>query len=265
MFALHVLASGSKGNAAIIEETTSHRGILIDCGICKRDFLARSQEAGFDIQKLDAILITHDHSDHTKGLGVVARALVKNNIRPTVYALPAVHQVSGHIAAIEDLLPIEDFATDQVLTFGDVTVRPFPTSHDAADSCGFRFDGVDGDALGYVTDTGVLSVKAKQHLSGVRLLALESNHDSYMLEHGEYPYHIKVRIASHHGHLSNSQAEEILSELAHPGLEHVVAMHLSENNNMPPYARKGFERALASSSCPANVSVASQHMLVSVR
>lgn len=264
MFALHVLASGSKGNATILEDTVSHRGILVDCGICKRDFLARAQQANFDPQNLDAILITHDHTDHTKGLGVVARALHKSGVHPTVYALPAVRRVSKEIAAIEDILPVEPLQTQQVLTIGTMVIRPFPTSHDAADSCGFRFEASDGDAVGYVTDVGVLSDEAKKLLANVRLLALESNHDPTMLKNGEYPYHVKVRIASDRGHLSNEQAETALAELAHPGLEQVIAMHLSENNNLPPYAREGFERALASVHCPAKVSVASQHMLVSV-
>lgn len=265
MFALHVLASGSKGNATILEDVTSHHGILIDCGICKRDFLARAEEAGFNPANLDAILITHDHSDHTKGLGVVGRALRKLGCQPTVYALPEVRRASKDIATIEELFPFEPLTTQQPLSLGDVTIKPFSTSHDAAASCGFRFESADGDALGYVTDTGVLGEEAERHLSNVRLLALESNHDEYMLQHGEYPYHLKVRIASGRGHLSNAQAEEALAKLAHPGLEQVVAMHLSENNNMPPYARQALERALTSAGSSAKVSVASQYMLVSVQ
>lgn len=265
MFALHVLASGSKGNAAILENTTNHHGILIDCGICKRDFLARCQEAGFNLTNLDAILITHEHSDHTKGLGVVSRALSKTGISPTVYALPAVRGASKDIAALADLFPLENLTLEQPLVTATATLTAFATSHDAAGSCGFRFECADGDTLGYVTDTGVLSENAKRYLSHVRLLALESNHDEYMLQHGEYPYHLKVRIASAQGHLSNTQAETALVELAHPDLEQVVAMHLSENNNMPPYARQALERALTSAGSSAKVSIASQHMLVSVR
>lgn len=265
MLALHVLASGSKGNAAILEDVTTHHGILIDCGICKRDFLARSQEAGFNLANLDAILITHDHSDHTKGLGVVGRALHKIGCQPTVYTLPEVRKASKDIAGIEGLFPFESLAIKQPLFIGNITIRPFSTSHDAVASCGFRFESTDGDTLGYVTDTGILNDEAKQHLSAVRLLALESNHDEHMLQQGEYPYHLKVRIASARGHLSNTQAEVALAELAHPGLEQVVAMHLSENNNMPPYARESLERALATANCPAKVSIASQYMLVSVR
>ena len=94
MLALHVLASGSKGNAAIIENTSTHHGILVDCGICKRDFFARAEKAGFAPENLDAIFITHDHSDHTKGLGVVARGLTKLHIQPPLYALAAVQQAS---------------------------------------------------------------------------------------------------------------------------------------------------------------------------
>lgn len=265
MFALHILASGSKGNACILEDTASHHGILIDCGICKRDFLMRAKEAGFDICNLDAILITHDHSDHTKGLGVVARALSKSGICPTVYALPEVQRVSKEFVAAKELFPCEFLAIGQSLSIGSITVIPFPTSHDAAGSCGFRFESADGDTLGYVTDTGVLGEEAKCLLSQVRLLALEANHDSYMLEHGEYPRQIKIRIASDRGHLSNTQAEEALAGLAHAGLEQVVAMHISDNNNTLPLARQALERALAATGCSAKASAASQHMLVSVR
>ena len=136
-------------------------------------------------------------------------------------------------------------------------MRPFATSHDAAASFGFRFDepvprvGEDGapevaaDALGFVTDTGFMTDEASRALAGVRLLALESNHDDRMLREGPYPYPVKQRIASDRGHLSNEQAARALVDLVHEGLEAVVAMHVSQENNTYRLPRETLERALA--------------------
>ena len=99
--ALHVLASGSRGNAAVVEDTATGKGVLVDCGICKRDFFARCDEAGFDPANLEAVLITHDHTDHTKGLGVVLRGLAKLGIEPSVFADDAVRATSKEIIVLE--------------------------------------------------------------------------------------------------------------------------------------------------------------------
>ena len=118
-------------------------------------------------------------------------------------------------------------------------VRTFPTSHDVADPFGLRFDcgaGEDADSLGFCTDTGMLGDRALELLSGVRILALESNHDAHMLATGPYPGFLKQRVAGDHGHLSNDQAAAALRELVGPDTETVVAMHLSEENNRPSVA-----------------------------
>lgn len=139
-------------------------------------------------------------------------------------------------------------------------VRPFRTSHDAAESFGFRFDeeavepgavaeenaalGGDLDSFGYMTDTGVVTDEAWEALAGVRLLALECNHDTRMLQTGPYPYVIKQRIASNVGHLSNDQSREALARLAHAGLRHAVAMHVSQENNTYRLPRETLAAAL---------------------
>ena len=170
MLRLHILASGSGGNAAIVENAATGEGVLIDCGICKRDFFARAEEAGFDLGRLRAVVITHDHGDHTKGLGVVLRGLAKAGARPAVHASEAVFAASAPLrdAVASVGAAFEPFGGGDVLEAAGLAVRPFRTSHDAADSYGFRFDeaGGDRDSLGYMTDTGIVTDKAWEALSG---------------------------------------------------------------------------------------------------
>ncbi|WP_370689658.1 MBL fold metallo-hydrolase [uncultured Adlercreutzia sp.] len=286
MIKLHVLASGSGGNAAIVENGRTGEGVLIDCGICKRDFFERAGEASFDTAKLRAVLITHDHSDHTKGLGVVLRGLAKAGCFPEVLASRAVYATSRPVREAAESVgaPVAHFAGGDGLSVAGLMVRPFRTSHDAAESFGFRFDeeavepcgaagesAVSGgslDSLGYMTDTGVVTDEAWEALAGVRLLALECNHDARMLQTGPYPYVIKQRIASNVGHLSNDQSREALARLAHDGLRHAVAMHVSQENNTYRLPREVFEAALADDSgirrFATEVSVAYQNRLVSI-
>ncbi|WP_216662544.1 MBL fold metallo-hydrolase [Adlercreutzia sp. ZJ473] len=267
MLLLHVLASGSKGNAAIVEDASTGRGVLVDCGICKRDLFARAAAAGFDLARLDAILITHDHADHVKGLGVATRGLAKARAAavPPVYALGPVRAASAEIAKVEGACDVRDMRCGASFGIGPVGVHPFHTSHDAAASCGFRFEDADGDALGYVTDTGVLTDEVRDALREVRMLALESNHDERMLREGPYPWALKQRVASDRGHLSNAQAADALLSLLSPRLEQVVGMHLSENNNLPSLAARALTGALAQAEHSARVACAAQHLLVSVR
>lgn len=261
MMKLHVLASGSRGNAAIVENGRTGQGVLVDCGICKREFLERTTACGFDLSGLAAVVITHDHGDHVKGLGVVLRGLAKAGVRPAVYASKAVLAASAPLCdAVASVgASCRVFAAGDRLSLAGLVVRPFATSHDAAASFGFRFDEpapsageggalapeIASDALGFVTDTGFLTDGAARALAGVRLLALESNHDERMLREGPYPYPVKQRIASDRGHLSNEQAARALAALAHEGLEAVVAMHVSQENNTYRLPRETLERALA--------------------
>ena len=116
MLKLHILASGSRGNATVVENAATGRGVLIDCGICKRDFFARCDEAGFDPAKLDAVLITHEHGDHTKGIGVTMRGLAKLGRRPAIYAAPATLQASKHLQDIEETCEIHPLAPEALVS-----------------------------------------------------------------------------------------------------------------------------------------------------
>ena len=132
---------------------------------------------------------------------------------------------------------------------------PFPTSHDSAGSTCFRFDAEE-DALGYLTDTGIVTPEAHEALTGVRILAIESNHDKTMLEEGPYPDFLKERILSARGHLSNDQCCEQVTSLLHPDLEHVVAMHVSEKNNTFELPLSELTKTLAACGHRARVHVA---------
>lgn len=262
---LHALASGSKGNASIVENVATGEGVLIDCGICKRDFLSRCDEAGFDLRRLKGVLITHEHTDHTKGLGVVYRALAKLDVHPTIHASDAVRDASRDIGELleQDLCDARVFAAGDELDLAGFAIHAFATSHDAAQSFGFRVE-CGGDAIGYVTDTGVVTPQAHEALGGCRLLAIEANHDRVMLAEGPYPYSLKRRIASEHGHLSNEQAAEELASLLHDGLESVVAMHVSENNNDYELPAVTLQDTIAREGHVAAVHVARQRRLVSI-
>lgn len=293
IFRLHVIASGSKGNASVVEDRRTGAGILVDCGISKKAFLEGCGQTGFDPANLRAVVITHDHPDHTKGLGVVLRGLRKLGVEPAVYVEERARRASSEIRALEGAHDIRTLtvggafevgpAADGVFQVGGaavaargavagdavaagdaavaaegaVTVVPFRTSHDAASSCGFRFEA-GGDALGYITDSGIVPPEAHTCLSGCRILAIESNHDEYMLRTGPYPYLLKRRIASDYGHLSNQQCARELESLLWDGLEQVVAMHISQNNNTYELPVRTMGEVLAGRRHPAHAQCAWQ-------
>ncbi len=310
MLALHVLASGSSGNAAVIENTATGAGVLIDCGICKRDFLNRCDEAGFDPGRIQAMFVTHEHGDHVKGLGVVLRGLAKIGNVPPVFAAGACTANSSALAKVAEAFDVRELAAACTLAggqgianseFEDATphaavapagqgltaraagpgaieaagmrIIPFATSHDAAASFGFRIeDAADGDAVGYLTDSGIVTAQAHEALRDVRILALESNHDPKMLAAGPYPYVIKQRIASNSGHLSNGQAAAelgtLVAESRTAGLrlpQTVVAMHVSQNNNDYGLARRTLEAALGEAGCHAETLCGYQARLTTAR
>lgn len=260
---LHVLASGSRGNAAVVEDAETGAGVLVDCGICKREFFARCDAVGFDPARLSGILVTHDHTDHTKGLGVVLRGLAKQGVEPPVWALGPVRSASAELRALEGASDLRAFALGDALALGGIAVHAFATSHDAAGSCGFRFEAA-GDAVGFMTDTGTVTGAAHEALSHVRLLALESNHDVQMLRDGPYPYPVKRRVASDVGHLSNDQAAAELEALLCDELEQVVSMHLSQNNNLPSLTVKALGAVVSRAAHPAAITPAAQGYAISV-
>ncbi len=218
---LHVLASGSKGNATLVEGPEGF--VLVDCGVSYKALRERAAELGLDLGRVCAVVVTHEHGDHTKGLPVLAK-----HFNGPMYA------TAGTVGARKDLIGLPFTLVDHSceLELAGMRVRAFPTSHDVADPMCFRFE-TDDDAVGYCTDTGVLTPEAAEALFGVRVLALESNHDPKMLATGPYPGYLKERVGREHGHLSNEQAAEALRDLVDEDTETVVAMHLSQENNRP--------------------------------
>lgn len=216
---LHVLGSGSQGNCAVIESTQG--AVLVDCGFSKKETFQRLEALGIARSSIKAILITHEHSDHIKGVGVVSRGLCIPVY--ATYETASYHPLAREVSA----LPIH--VRDRFEVAG-ITITTFPTSHDARQPIGMRFEA-DHDAIGYLTDTGTVSPEAKELLYDTRILALESNHNETMLQKGPYPYRLKQRIASDLGHLSNDQAASVAGELQSRRLETIVGMHLSETNN----------------------------------
>lgn len=259
---IHVLASGSKGNASLVENIATGEGVLIDCGICKRDVLSRSAEAGFDLGKLKAVLITHEHSDHTKGLKVLYRELAKQGLRVPLFVNQATYANSKLIQEAAQLTEVVGLDAEDQLSLAGMEVFAFDTSHDAASSFGFRLWAGE-DALGFMTDTGVVTGAAHEALQGCRVLALEANHDPAMLKNGPYPRALQERVSSERGHLSNGQASEELKSLLHPGLEEVIAMHISENNNTYRLPVECLREVVRQESHPAAVVCAYQQRLVS--
>ena len=169
---LHVLASGSAGNAALVEGPDGF--VLVDCGLSRRELLRRMGELKLDAEKVRAVLVTHEHGDHTRGLPVLS-----NNFDGPLYA------TAGTVGGSKALsgLPFTMIGHSDELDLAGMHVRAFPTSHDVCDPVGFVFE-TDSDQLGFCTDTGVLTPEAQQLLFGSRILALESNHDARMLQTG---------------------------------------------------------------------------------
>lgn len=234
---LYILASGSAGNATVVEGPEG--SVLVDCGLSRKELRRRAELVDCDLARVCAILITHEHGDHTKGIPVVAK-----HFDGTIYA------TTGTMEARTALAPVayEPLTSGDTISIGGMRVRCFSLSHDVEDPIAFRFDVCDGDELidsvGWATDTGVLTDSALEILAGCRILGIETNHCPKMLANGPYPYYLKQRVGGSHGHLSNDQAVEALARLVTDRTETVVGMHISQENNRPSLARKVLEEAV---------------------
>jgi phosphoribosyl 1,2-cyclic phosphodiesterase len=238
---LAVLASGSRGNSAIV--TSASTRILVDAGISCREIFKRMKAAGDDPHSLTAILITHEHSDHVSGLATLAKKL---NV--PIFMTGATHQSWSRAMRDEkgerpEIARLEIFYSGHSFQIGNIQVTPFTIPHDAADPVGFTFS-IEGCKLGFATDLGYIPPNARVQLRGCDVLFIESNHDVEMLRVGPYPWSVKQRVMSRVGHLSNESLAEFFAGDYDGGAAYVVLAHLSEQNNHPELARRAAEQAL---------------------
>ncbi len=228
-----LLASGSKGNAILVESGQTR--LLIDAGLSAREIRRRLELVGIDAGSLTALLITHEHTDHVRGLGPLVRQLDIPVYLQSDLArkLPDV----GKKQCVREFVDGEDFAID------DLTVRPFAITHDSLAPVAFTFTGELGK-IGVATDLGIVTRLVTDCLRDCRALVLETNHDEEMLRDGPYPWKLKQRVRSNHGHLSNRAGSALLHDLVWPGLETVFLSHLSETNNRPELASEAARQVL---------------------
>ena len=224
------IASGSSGNCIYIGSESTH--ILVDAGISNKRIQQGLKEIGLKGEDLSGILITHEHSDHIRGLGVLARK----------YGLP-IYATKGTIAAIrrtKSLGTINDglfhpITAGEPFTIGGITVDPVHISHDAADPVAYFFESGQ-KRIGVVTDLGYYDDVIMEKMKNLDALLVEANHDIHMLQAGSYPYPLKQRILGERGHLSNESCGQLLSRILHDSLKYILLGHLSRENNYPELA-----------------------------
>jgi len=233
-----VLASGSTGNAIYIEN--DQNAFLVDVGLSARKMEQQFSMIGRDLKKLTGIFITHEHSDHIKGLGAVAR---KYGV--PIYANRKTWEaMHGHVGEI----PVDQrfqFDMETVKSFGSMDVQSFAVSHDAVDPMFYIFHE-NGRKLVLITDTGYVSDRMKGWIKGADSFVFESNHDVSMLQMGRYPWSVKRRILSDVGHVSNEDAAVAMSEVVEQKETRIYLSHLSKDNNMKDLARLSVSQTLQS-------------------
>ncbi len=219
------LGSGSRGNATLVEAGGTL--VMLDCGFSCRETERRMARLGRSPDQLSALLVTHEHSDHVRGVAALARR----------YGVPVwLTRGSWQMLRDRDLPEVQYFGADAGFPVGDLQVQPYTVPHDAREPCQFVFsDGA--RQLGVLTDTGRMTPHIVARLERCDALLLECNHDAGMLADGPYPDALKRRVGGPLGHLSNAQAAGLLERVDGSRLQHVVAAHLSEQNNAPELAR----------------------------
>lgn len=226
------LGSGSRGNATLIEAGSTL--VMVDCGFSCRETERRMQRLGRSPEQLAAVLVTHEHADHIRGVAVLARR----------YGLPVwLSNGTRRMLQDTDLPDMRRLDGAQGIEIGDLAIMPYTVPHDAREPCQYVF--TDGShRFGLLTDTGRITAHIRECLDGCDALLLECNHDAAMLASGPYPERLKQRVGGSLGHLSNAQAAGLLGQIDTSQLQHVVAAHLSDRNNRPELARQALAASL---------------------
>ena len=228
------LISGSSGNASLIKN--EHTTILIDCGLSAKRLTEMLANLDISANDIDAILITHEHTDHITGAGVMSR-----RFDIPIYATKDTH-LAMNIGPIKDY-NIKVVDNDSTFEIGNIGISPFSISHDALDPVGYSFYE-DNTKYSIVTDTGIITDSIMKNVLGSDYVMLEANHDIDMLMYGEYPFKLKKRISSDIGHMSNDYASEAAIKLLENNTKSIMLSHLSNNNNTPDIAYKTVEGKL---------------------
>jgi phosphoribosyl 1,2-cyclic phosphodiesterase len=218
-----ILGSGSSGNSILVESESTR--LLIDAGFSGRDIERRLAAIDRAPDGIDALFVTHEHGDHTRGIGVFSRR----------WGTPLFLSQRTRIACsrlLDGTETVHDYSCVNPVLIGDLRVEPFLTVHDAADPFAVTVTEVGtGEKLGIATDLGRPTVAVRHALRDCDLLVLEANHDEILLRESAYPWSVKLRIAGSHGHLSNRASAELAAEIVHPQLATIVLAHLSEQAN----------------------------------
>ncbi len=246
-FSVCMLASGSKGNAIYISDGST--SMLVDAGLSGIEIQRRMSSRGLTPKNLDAIIVSHEHSDHIRGVGILSRK----------FGLPIYMSRQTEKAAAALIGNVKDpinFQCGSAFTIKTLSIHPFSLSHDAEDPAGFTIEN-NAKKIGIATDLGIATSMVKEHLKDCTALILEANHDYDMLINGPYPWPLKQRIKGRSGHLSNQDSKELLKELMHDNLQHVILAHLSEENNTPQKVLDEVGQAITNGKIP--ITVSSQH------
>lgn len=224
------IASGSSGNCICLGDDTTH--VMIDAGISGKRIEAGMNTYDYTTGDMAGLLVTHEHSDHVSGLGVIARR----------YGIP-IYGTAATIAALQQSKSLGKIdpglfhviTPDQDFDIGSLSIHPFSISHDAADPVAYRVTD-HKSKVAVCTDLGYYDDYIVENLTGLDALLLEANHDVHMLQVGSYPYELKMRILSDRGHLSNETSGQLLGQILHDGIKHIFLGHLSHENNYPDLA-----------------------------
>ena len=237
-----VLASGSTGNAFYVE--TEEQAFLVDAGLSGKQMEGLFTSINREIKNLTGILVTHEHSDHIKGLGVLAR-----KYKLPIYANEKTWKAMGKLTGNIDPEQKFTFDMESVQSFGDLDIESFGVSHDAAEPMFYVFHH-EGKKLALITDTGYVSDRMKGIIKNADTYIFESNHDVQMLRVGRYPWNIKRRILGDFGHVSNEDAAIAMSDVIGDRTKRIYLAHLSQDNNMKDLAKMSVTQTLEMKDMP---------------